>query len=251
MPSTATETALYLYGITRADSAEVDTPGIAGAAVEKIVEGDLGVIVSRITTTRIRPQRTNLAAHHQVLRCLTAGNSALPTAFGVVAGSEEELRTLLRLNHDALLALLDRLEGKVEMSLKVYWDTPNVFEYFVVNHQELAKLRDRLFRAGRTPTRDEKIDLGALFESLLAQSRERHTQRVVKALSPYCEEIRTIDPGEERMVMKLACLVHKEHCKMWEEGVTQVAQLFDDHYCFACSGPFTPHNFAEIDLTAA
>ena len=110
-------------------------------------------MVSRIGAGKVRPQRANLAAHHRVLRDLAEQRPVLPVVFGTVAGGEEELRGLLRRNHDALAGLLERLRGKVEMGLKVYWDLPNVFEYFVATHQELEAMRDRLFRPGRTPTR--------------------------------------------------------------------------------------------------
>ena len=94
-----------------------------------------------------------------------------PVVFGAIARGEESVRRLLEMNHDALLGLLARLRGKVEMSLKVYWDLPNVFEYFVASHQELEAMRDRLFRCGRTPSVEEKVSLGELFVSLLQQAR--------------------------------------------------------------------------------
>ena len=53
-----------------------------------------------------------------------------------------------------------------------------MFEYFVATHQELEAMRNRLFRPGRTPTVEEKVELGELFASLLQQARQRHTQRV-------------------------------------------------------------------------
>ena len=66
------------------------------------------------------------------------------------------------------------------MGLKVYWDLPNVFEYFVATHQELEAMRDRLFRPGRPPTVEEKVELGQRFVALLGQSRQRHAERVQK-----------------------------------------------------------------------
>jgi hypothetical protein len=71
---------------------------------------------------------------------------------------------------------------------------------------------------------------------------------VQEALAPYCVEVRVLDPGEERMIMKLACLVEREQQPRWEEGVRQAALLFDDHYRFDYSGPWPPYNFADADL---
>jgi hypothetical protein len=137
------------------------------------------------------------------------------------------------------------------MGLKVYWDLPNVFEYFVANHQELEEMRNRLFRRGRAPTVDEKVALGERFVALLQQARQRHTSRVKEALAAYSAEIRDIDPGEERMIMKLACLVERKRQEEWEEGVRQAAQHFDDHYRFDYSGPWAPYNFVDVDLKSA
>ncbi len=245
----AIEAGLYLYGITVAQGAvPVEIPGIENAEVEQVVEGSLAAIVTRVTTPKIRPQRSNLAAHHHVLRDLTEQRPILPAAFGTIAGSEQQLREVLRRNRDVLVERLKRLRGKVEMGLGVYWETPNIFEFFVATHRELEQMRDRLFRPGKHPTFDEKVEMGKLFESLLQDSRQRHTRQVIEALSPYCVEIRTIDPGEEKMIMKLACLVDENRRQQWEDGIEVVARHFDNHYCFKYTGPWAPHHFADIDL---
>jgi len=254
VPSTAnaTETGLYVYAITVAQGAvPVEVPGVENGEVEQIAEGSLAAVVTRVTAHKIRPQRSNLAAHHHVLRDLADRQPILPVAFGAIADSEEQLREVLRANRDVLIEQLQRVRGKVEMGLSVYWQTPNIFEFFVATHRELEEMRDRLFRSGRQSTLGEKVEMGRLFGTLLEQSRERHTRQVIQALSPYCVEIRTIDPGEEKMIMKLACLVEKNRRQQWEDGIEVVARHFDDHYCFKYTGPWAPHNFADIDLQAA
>jgi hypothetical protein len=249
--SAPSSTGLYLYGITIADEMECPTGGVAGAEVETIVEGQLAAVVSRLGAGRVRAQRANLAAHHRVLHELADQRPVLPVVFGSVTGKEDALRRLLRRNYDVLVSRLQRLRGKVEMGLKVYWDLPNVFEYFVATHQELEGMRNRLFRPGRTPTLEEKVELGERFVSLLQQARERHTRRVEDALTPCSVEVRAIDPGEERMILKLACLVARDRQAQWEEGVRQAALLFDDHYRFDYSGPWPPYNFTDVDLELA
>ncbi|MBI1902692.1 MAG: GvpL/GvpF family gas vesicle protein [Planctomycetia bacterium] len=249
--SVTTGTTLYLYGITSADSPpQASMVGVEGASVEYIAEGRLAAVASHLAARNVRPRRANLSAHHQVLRSLSEAQTVLPMVFGTMAGGEEELRALLRHHQEPLCSLLERLKGKVEMSLKVYWDTPNIIEYFVANHRELEEMRNRLFRFGHAPTTEERIELGRLFESLLSSSRERHTARIMEALAPCSVEARAGEPGDERMVMRLACLVEKGRQREWEEGVRRAASLFDNHYCFNYSGPFAPQTFAQIELTA-
>ena len=63
--------------------------------------------------------------------------------------------------------------------------------------------------------------------------------------------MRAIDPGDERLIMKLACLVPRDRQAEWEEGVRRAASLFDDHYRFDYNGPWPPYSFVDIDLKLA
>jgi hypothetical protein len=251
MPSTATaaQCGFYLYAVTPAGEAGAGCgAGVEGAEIESVEQDGLAAIVSRLGVRKLRPQRSNLSAHHRVLNELSRRQTVLPAAFGTIGTSEEEVRDMLARNREVLTDLLARLAGKVEMGLKVYWETENIFEYFVATHQELETLRNRLFRAGAHPSVEQKLDLGKLFESLIAESRARHTRRVTEALLGCSAEIIAVDPGEERMIMKLACLVERERRGEWEEGVHRAARLFDDHYRFDYSGPWPPYNFVHVDL---
>lgn len=244
--------ALYLYGIVAADAeAGFVGSGVGGADVDMWTEGRVAAVASPLAAGKLRPQRAHLAAHHRVLSELALLGPVLPVVFGTLVESEPQLRDFLRLNHDRLAGLLERIEGKVELGLKVYWDTANIFEYFVATHQELEAMRNRLFQPGRTATVEEKLALGEAFASALQQARQRHTRRVREALAPYCAEIRDVSPGDEQMIMKLACLVERDRQSQWEEGVRQAAMLFDDHYRFHYSGPWPPYNFVDLDLGAA
>ena len=247
--TTAVEAGIYLYGITDAqDGLAVAMPGIEGGAVETIVADGIAAVVTRVSHHTIRAQRANLAVHHKLLHELVQRQAVLPCAFGTVATSEEQLLEVLRTNCGELLRELALLRGKVEMSLSVFWNTSNIFEFFVATNQELKELRDRVFRPGREPSLKERVDLGEWFRSLLEQCRERHTQQVIDTLSPYCAEIRAVDPGAEQMIMKLVCLVHKDRQQRFEEGIQEAARKFDDHYTFKYSGPWAPFDFVDVKL---
>ena len=242
-------TGFYLYGITTAEAAlPMQSRGVAEGGVESVVEGPLAAIVTRVAVRNIRPERANLAAHNQVLRDLADRDAVLPVAFGTVVDSEQELRRAILRNSNNLIDRLRLLQDKVEVVLKVYWDTPNIYEYFMTTHAELQQMRDRLFASGRKPSRSQSIELGEMFAAMLQQARERHTSRVTDALSEFCAEIRTVNVGEEKMIMKLACLVEKDRVERWEEGVHEIARLFDNNYSFKYGNPSIPFNFTDVDL---
>jgi len=247
--ATAVECGWHLYGITgMCPAAVVRSAGVEGALIESIVEYGLSAVVSRLPARRFRPQRSNLAAHHRVLNELSARQTVLPATFGAFVESEDDLRGMLRAHHDRLAGLLDRLEGKLEMSLKVFWERGSIFESFEASRRELKDTRDRPVRQGGRWSPELKIDLGRRFGPRLEQSRQRRTRHIVEALSPFSVEIRTIDPGTERMIMKLACLIRRDRQAEWEEGVQQAARLFDGRYRLDSSGPWPPFTFAGFDL---
>jgi hypothetical protein len=245
----AVATSFYLYGIIDAqDGLDVSMPGIEGGDIETIEADGVAAVVTRVTCQKIRPQRANLAVHHKLLQALVQQQAVIPCAFGMIASSEEQLQDVLRLNRGELLRQLAQFRGKVEMSLGVYWNTSNIFEFFVANNQELKQRRDRVFRAGREPSLDERLELGRLFESLLRECRARHTQQVIDTLTPACAEIRSVDPGTEQMIMKLVCLVESARQDRFETGIQEAARRFDDHYCFKYSGPWAPFDFVDVTL---
>ena len=245
----AVEAGFYVYGIIDAqDGLDIAMSGIDGGNIEAIEADQIAAVITRVGRQKIRPQRANLAAHHKLLQSLAERQTVIPCAFGMVASNEEQLLEVLRVNRIALQRQLAHLRGKVEMNLNVYWNKSNIFEFFVTTNQELKRMRDRVFRPGRDPSIEEKLELGKLFEALLQECRERHTRQVIDMLSPYCAEIRTTDPGQEQMIMKLACLVQKDQQGRFDSGIQEAARKFDDHYCFKYSGPWVPFNFVDVTL---
>jgi hypothetical protein len=135
------------------------------------------------------------------------------------------------------------------MSLRVRWDVPNIFDYFVNTHAQLSALRDMLFRGGREPSQGDKVELGRLFEGILNTDRAAHTATVRRVLVPCCVEISEGELREERDIMNLACLVQRDLQNRFENAVLEAAKLFDDAFCFDFSGPWPPYTFTDVQLS--
>jgi hypothetical protein len=119
--------------------------GIDGRRPELISAHGITCVVSENASEHLRPERRHLTVHRDILNWLMARSSAvLPVRFGTIADSESGVRTLLSQNRDDLLRQLGRVRGKVEMGLRVTWDVPNIFEFFVDHKPELRAERDRL-----------------------------------------------------------------------------------------------------------
>jgi len=244
-----TLTGCYLYAIVAgADDEQLVLDGIDGSTVYSISDGHLAAIVSNVPNVKLRPERRRLAAHHEVLKRLLARGSLLPMAFGIIADGPTAVERILALNRRSFAEQLARLNGTVEMGLRVTWDVPNIFDYFVATHPALRSLRDQVFRGGREPTQEDRIELGRLFDRSLTQDRETHTATVLHTLNEHCIECKENKPRNECEVMNLACLIRRDAQKKFEQGVFETARQFDNHYAFDFNGPWPPHNFVDVDL---
>jgi gas vesicle protein GvpL/GvpF len=247
----------YLYGLIR--TAEDKDYGCIGLGchgepgrVSTVRADSVAAVVSEYEAReKVLPLRKNLDPHHKVIREVMKTTTIIPMTFGHVANSEAEVVRALHRNRADIRAQLDRVDGKVEMSLKVKWDVDNVFEYFVATDQDLAALRDQIFGRSRAPSQAEKIQLGRVFEERLDREREEQTDLVVEEFRTLFSDVKINPPKSEKGVMDIAFLVERERLKTFEERVYQVAGTFPAQYLFDYGGPWAPFNFAELNLRQA
>ena len=50
--------------------------------------------------------------------------------------------------------------------------------------------------------------------------------------------------------MNLACLVDRDRLKEFETGVVEAARGFNNDFAFDFNGPWPPHNFVDVELSA-
>jgi hypothetical protein len=239
----------YVFAVVyAAEVPPIACAGMDGNEVSAIIEGRLAAVVSGVEGARIRPERRRLAVHQEVLKHLLAVTTPLPMKFGILVDSPDAVRRILRRNQRRFVEQLDRVAGKLEFGLRVTWDVPNIFEYFVGLKSELRLARDRLLGCNRPPAQDDKIELGRLFDRLLAEERERRTERVEQVLAQSGIEVRANPCRNEHEVMHLACLVSRAAKETFGDVVFRAAETFDNRFAFDYNGPWAPHNFVETGM---
>lgn len=246
--------AKVLYALCASDDSKPNYKirGLESASVYAIDKNGLRAVVSDTLSTRLRPERRNITAHQAVLHSLTEENTVLPMRFGVIARNAEAVQNLLTSNQKTIREHFERLNGRVEMGLRVSWDVANIYEYFVALHPVLSETRDEIWNRDSRDSnrREEKIRLGNLYESLRSADRKESTEKVKEVLFDYCEDIIENPVKKEKDVMNLACLVERKRLDEFAKGVFQASKLFDNVYLFDYTGPWAPHNFVTLDLHA-
>jgi Gas vesicle synthesis protein GvpL/GvpF len=246
---TAPSEKVYLYAIIAGQQDQAyEQFGIDRRRLYTIGAGLVAAVVSDLPDDNVRPERSRLAAHHEALKRLMAETTPLPMSFGVVAGSAVAVRKMLARNQQVLLDQLRHVADKVEMGLRVAWDVPNIFEYFVNTHPELRMARDQFFGSQSEPTQEQKIELGRMFDRLLQEDRETYTDLAVRMFTSHGCEIKRLKCRNEREVMNLAGLVRRDALPQFEADVFEVAKQFDNNFALDYNGPWAPHNFVDVDL---
>ncbi len=245
----ADNTGKYLYAIIAGETDRVFGPfGIDGGLAYSISDGRIAAVISDFSDWKIRPERRHLAAHQQVLKKLLQESTPLPMSFGIVARGEKAIRKILSTHQKAFMERLNHVAGRVEMGLRVTWDVPNIFEYFVLTHPELRAARDHYLGSHQEPSQEDKIEVGRMFDRILNEDREAYAEKVEDVLMRCCIEIKRNAPRNEREVINLACLLDRDGQGEFEKGIFEAARLFDNNFAFDYNGPWAPHNFVEVAL---
>jgi|TARA_B110001469_G_scaffold38247_1_gene38108 hypothetical protein len=172
--------------------------------------------------------------------------------FGVLARDAGAVEKLLATNIDTINEHFERLNGRVEMGLRVSWDVTNIYEHFVALHPTLEAGRDKIWsqHSGSSARREEKIQLGNMYEALRTADRQDAAEKVKEILFDYCDDIVENPVKREKDVINLACLIERSRLDEFVSGVFEASKAFDNSYIFDYTGPWAPHNFINLDLNA-
>jgi hypothetical protein len=249
--------AWYVYGV-------VDAAAEPPRGVEALSEGTLTALVSAVALDEFgeEPVRTHLEdetwlqekvlAHEAVLEAALATGPVVPFRFLTVYRDEDELRSFLAARSDELLAVLDRVRGKIEVGVKAFADTA-VLERSVA----VAELDAEIAEAppGRAYLLQRQRDEAARAEAarVVAEiARDSHARLLAAADDGTTNAVqpRELTGRPEQMVLNGAYLV-----PAGDDRLDRELAALAEHYAplgigFERTGPWPPYNFVPRDLGA-
>jgi hypothetical protein len=240
---------VYVYAITRTGA--VQTEGVLGlddAPVTLIEDGELSAAVSTAPRGRIRPQRKHIAAHQRVLTALNEQATVLPMSFGTVADDADAAMELLETCAEDFQEQLETVAGRLEMSLRLVWDTQNVVDFFVARNEELEQMRKQIAERAAEYTREDMIAVGERFAKVLEAEREALVERVQAGIACAAVDVVVNPPRDDREAVNLACLIERDGEEAFERALQHLAEGFGEEFIFDYSGPWPPHHFARLDV---
>ena len=225
---------IYLYGIVGFPPAlSEEIRGLGGTPVFLVPHGGLAAVVSRSSLSPWPVDEAHLTLHETVVEEVMDARPILPVRFNTFLRTKEAVIALLDERAQAFRSALGRVEGKVEMGLRVLWQAPGEAEAWVDQKTGdgspgtaylSRRLQEEQRRAGLRAAGEKLIqEIQAFFHPLAV---ERWLQRL----------------PTERLLFTGAYLVERYRVDAFREGVAKAEQEFS-RLSFLLTGPWPPHHF--------
>jgi|SRR5690348_15417268 len=257
---------LYLYGITRQlDDVAIRLPDAAegndGEHVRLAVGDGLAAVVRRtplapsengaleLGVGDVRQLEAMVHHHNDVVSAIHAQRAILPAKFGCVYASEEDVLSALAGERDALLALLERLEGCDEWGVHVYADPALIGERLAAADPRVRRLREELAASSAGKAYLLKRRLADCEAEVARASLDLIAREVHEALARHALDDRATIPPRRSLapdvdveVLRAAYLVRREASATFFEELDAIGAR-EGVRCEQ-SGPWPPYSFA-------
>ncbi len=239
----------YLYGIL--PEPLPDTLAIAGLDREPVhnqtIEG-FHFLYSEAKQTKYLTSRRNLLGHEKVLEeAMTAGfRTLLPLRFGLVVKTwDSVIQDLIAPYQEKLQALFEKLEGRREVSIKVFWESKSEIEALLDLNPSLKEMRDASL--GKALSMEEVINIGQLIESSLKFRKQEVIAAFQTGLNPLAEEVIESDPMTEEMIYNAAYLIPWDREPEFSDAVEAIDKTFCDRLRIRYNNFTAPYTFAQLE----
>lgn len=240
----------YIYGIIReAEPKGFAFSGIGDAEVYTIKHQELAAVVSDTEVEEIDPTRKNVRAHTVVQDELLKNYTLLPMGFGMIAASKEDVFRMLEKNYPGFISEAVRLDGKVEVELKVFWDQEAMIRELQGGSEELARLKAKIKNAcSPIEVQGLLVEAGKLVEHIAMDWKARYADRVYSVLKGLSIDARLNNPLGVKNILNASFLIEKARECAFQKEVYKLDSRYQGKVNFKYVGPMAPYNFVSLKL---
>jgi hypothetical protein len=196
--------------------------------VKLMAWGSLAAAVSPCGPETVAPDASRLLAYERVISALHASGSVIPLRYGCLVEDESQIGRLLDERRVEYEGMLDRLENRAEIGLRVLWETRaqgDLRSPATPGAAYLAGIRGRHFA-------------GANLNDAEREWADRLCARLADLYSEARREARPAPPG---CVVSLYFLVPRAAVGRFRERLRRIVS--EEGRRFLVSGPWPPYNF--------
>lgn len=240
---------LYLYGIFPSPGPEdLTLEGLDKQPVQSQIVDEFVFLYSEAQQEKYLASRRNLLGHERVLeQAMEQGyRTLLPLQFGLIIQEWEGVKQQLLLpKGEVLKQLLQKLEGRREVSVKVVWDSDRELEAMMRENETLRTQRDQL--EGKSLSIDEVVRIGQAIERAMTERKQAIVEVFQKALGALAIETVENDSLMADMIFNAAYLIDWEQEAAFGDQVEALDQQFENRLRIRYNSFTAPFNFAQLN----
>ena len=241
-----------LQGRASQHEAKASHYGIGEAEVYTINYEKLAAIVSDTELKEIDPTRKNVLAHTVVQDRLLKEYDFLPMSFGMIANSEDEVRSLLVKNYDSLVREVKRLAGKIEVELKVFWDQEAITQQLQDGNQEFARLKAKISSTSSPlEVQNLLVEAGELVERVAMSWKTKYAESAYNRLKKLSFDARMSNPVGVKNILNASFLIDNCNESEFQKEIYKLDSEYQGKVNFKYVAPLPPYNFVKVGLQGA
>lgn len=239
----------YIYAVVEESKRkEFSFPGIGMKRVYTVNYGNLAAVVSEAEVKEYDPTRENLLAHTHVLEEIMKGYVLLPMSFGIIAENEEKVAELLRQTHLEFEQEFERLKGKIELGVKVFWEKDAIIKEVENRGKDFKEFRKMVASSSVKEAQSTKLKVGKLVESIVIEWEKKYARKIYSSLKEIAVDSCLNKPIGIKMLLNCSLLVDKNKEKDFDKRVNELAKKYENKLKFKYISPVPPYNFVNIKL---
>ena len=208
---------------------------------------DISAVVSDTPLIEYEPSEKNAMAHENVVELVMFNHTVLPMRFCTIIKGDDGVRKMLESFYDEFKKNLVALKGKIEVGLKVYWDSAETEKKVAETSGNIKTMREEIAKKPQGAAYLLKLKLDAAIKGEALKQREQYAEEIRRKLQNLAHESRSSTLIGEDMILNAAFLIDRETFKTFKEETERILGGYrNDGLEFNFTGPWPPYSFVKI-----
>lgn len=221
--------------------------GLDRQPVQSHTVDEFTFLYSEAQQERYLASRRNLLGHERVLeQAMEQGyRTLLPLQFGLIVDDWVTVEDqLIKTQSENLKELFSKLDGRREVSVKIFWDAEQELEALMQENEGLRAERDRL--EGKSLSMDQIVKIGQAIEAEIEERKQGIIKAFQGALNGLAIEQVENDLLTDSMIYNAAYLIPWDGEPEFSEQVEALDLQFEERLKIRYNNFTAPFNFAQL-----
>ena len=241
----------YIYGIIRHD-APIEYGPIGMGTRADLVYGisfkGITAIVSNSPVIIYEARRVNMITHEKVLEEVMKQFTVLPVRFSTISEHNDNagILRILEKDYTKFDEMLNKMEGKKELGLKVLAHEAPIYESIIEKYEEIKSMRAKLMNLPADKTHYQRMKIGEMVAEALKKETENYKSILMNALTPLADDVKINDNYGEMMIINVAFLIKQTSEPEFDAAVNDLDEKYGKYMVFKYVGTLPPYNFVNL-----